>query len=461
MSNLTVAISGARGFVGSRLAAVLASRARVIGLTRGAPRASPGDAVAEWRRCDLFSYDDALAALSGVQVAFYLVHAMMPAARLTQANFEDLDAISADNFARAAKASGVRQIVYLAGLGESAEKLSRHLESRREVERVLGAHGVPLTVLRAGMVVGPGGSSFAILVRLVRRLRWMLCPRWMRMRTQPIDLEDVATLLAFTADNRDTFGKTYDVGGPDVLTYQEMVEETARALGRRRSMLPVPLFTTRLSCLWVSLVTGAPRALVAPLIDSLNHDTVAGERTLQQQAGVPGRTFRESVDQALAADSGHGTPRAFVGERKRTVSDARSVQRLPRPLGFAAERVAEEYESWLLRVLPILRTRRLSQHSVRFSLIPLSLTLLELTYAPAASTPDRSVLYVTGGVLARPSDRARLEFLCVPDRPEVLAAVHDFHPRLPWWLYLITQAPIHRLIMLAFGRHLGALSRAA
>jgi uncharacterized protein YbjT (DUF2867 family) len=463
MSDLTVAISGARGFVGGRLAEVLSPRARVIGLTRGAAREVQGEAIAEWRQCDLFSYDDALAALAGVDVAFYLVHAMAPTARLTQANFEDLDAISADNFARAAKAQGVRQIIYLGGLLPTADALSRHLESRQEVERVLGAHGVPLTVLRAGLVVGPGGSSLEIMIRLVRRLPWMVCPAWMRRRTQPIDLDDVAELLAFCADHHETLGKTYDIGGPDVLTYQEMVEATARALGKRRTFLPIALFTTGLSCLWVSLVTGAPRALVRPLIDSLNHETVARDRRLQELASIPGRSFSESLERALAArgdeSSAKQSPRAFIGERGRRVSDARSVQRLPLPPAFDAQRVAREYESWLLRVLPILRTQRVDEHSVRFTLAPLSLALLVLAYSPAASTPERSVLYVVGGALVRPSARGRLEFLCVPGRPEVLAAVHDFHPRLPWWLYVLTEAPIHRWIMLAFGRYLGSLAR--
>jgi uncharacterized protein YbjT (DUF2867 family) len=449
----TVAVAGASGFVGSRLAEVLAERARVVGLTRGGARA-PGGPIAEWRSCDLFSYEDALAALRGVDVAFYLVHAMMPAARLTQARFEDLDAISADNFARAAKANGVRQIVYLGGLVPGGSAISRHLASRREVERVLAAHGVPVTVLRASMIVGPGGSSLEILIRLVKRLRYMLCPAWMRMRTQPIDLEDVAQLLAFCAGREETFGKTYDVGGPDVMSYQEMVEQTAAAMGRKRVMIPVPLFTTGLSCLWVSLVTGAPRALVRPLIDSLNHETVAGDQTLQELAGRPGISFRESLARALAARQS-GAPRAFLGERTRHVSDARSVQRLPLPPGFDANRVAQEYERWLLRVLPILRTRRAGEHDISFTLAPLSAPLLALHYDPDESTPERSVMYVVGGALARPSERARLEFLCVPSKPEVLAAVHDFHPRLPWWLYVYTQAPIHHAIMLAFGRHLG------
>ncbi|MET0342596.1 MAG: NAD(P)H-binding protein [Polyangiales bacterium] len=453
MDRLTVVISGARGFVGSRLAEELSPRAHVIGLTRGTASRKPDDAVAAWRQCDLFSYEDAHAALEGADVAVYLVHAMMPSARLTQARFEDLDLISADNFARAARARGVKQIVYLGGLIPDGAGLSKHLESRREVERVLGAHGVPVTALRAGLVVGAGGSSLEMMIRLVERLPVMVCPRWMRMRTQPIDLEDVVKLLAYCTGRAETLGRTYDIGGPDVMTYQQMVESTARALGKRRPMLPVSLFSTGLSCLWVSVVTGAPRALVRPLIDSLNHETIAHARTLQDDAGIPGRCFDARLRAALAARTA-AAPRAFRGVSGPGHSDARSVQRLPLPLGYDAEQVAHLYAVWLVRFLPILRTRKEGEHRVSFYAPPLARALLTLAYSPSSSSPDRAIMYVVGGMLARPYDRGRLEFVRVPERREVLAALHDFHPRLPWWIYVLSQARVHEWVMHAYGRYL-------
>jgi len=458
MSVVTVAISGARGFIGARLARELSARegTRVVGLSRSLP-SQPGPHVAEWRRCDLFNYEDAYLALEGVDVAFYLVHAMMPSARLTRGHFEDLDVISADNFARAARARGVRQIVYLGGLIPDGPSLSAHLESRREVEHVLSAHGVPVTALRAGMVVGRNGSSFSMLFRLVQRLPLMLCPAWMRMRTQPIDLEDVVRLLAFCVDRPDTLSKVFDIGGPDVMTYQDMVQATALALHKRRFMLPVRHFSTRLSCLWVSLVTGAPRALVRPLVDSLNHETVAHDRVLQQRAGVKGRSFAESLADAIEAGPGE-QPIAFHGWRGTAEPKARSVQRLPLPHGWNAERVAREYLSWLVRALPVLRVREDGALRVSFHFGALALPLLILELAPAASTPDRALFYVRGGALAHSMGTGRLEFLCVSGKPAVLAAVHDFRPRLPWWLYVFSHALVHELVMWAFGRHLARLS---
>jgi uncharacterized protein YbjT (DUF2867 family) len=457
MTTPTVAISGARGFVGARLARELSSQGvRVVALSRGSHTARPGERV-EWRACDLFSYEDALAALEGVDVAFYLVHAMSPAGRLTRGRFDDIDLICADHFARAAKARGVHQIIYLGGLVPESRALSRHLESRREIEHVLAAEGVPVTVLRAGMIVGAQGSSFQMLFRLVRRLRVMLCPRWMRIRTQPIDIEDVVRLLAFCLSRPEALGRVFDIGGPDVMTYEDMVRATSLALGLRTRMLPFAYFTTRLSCLWVSLVTGAPRALVRPLVDSLNHETVARERHLQELAGISGRSFAESVQGALSTHA--EKPRAFLGAKHEIPRVARSVERHPLPLGWDAERVAREYMTWLVHFLPFLRAERHDENRVSIHLGPLPWPLLVFAYEPRASSSERAVFRVISGALAHPiAGNGRLEFVRVPGKPEVLSVVHDFRPRLPWWLYKLTQLQIHALVMWAFGRHLARIA---
>src|ERR1700761_2840056 len=165
----TLVLAGAAGFIGQALAATLKDHFRVIGLSR---KARPTDAnVAEYRRCDLFNLREAEAGLAGADYAVYLVHSMLPSARLTQGSFADMDLICADNFARAARIAGARQIVYLGGLIPDDVKLSPHLRSRLEVERTLGRYGTPLTVLRAGLILGAQGSSFQILLRLVRRAR--------------------------------------------------------------------------------------------------------------------------------------------------------------------------------------------------------------------------------------------------------------------------------------------------
>ncbi len=430
-----IAIAGARGFVGSRLARVLGTQHSVVGFTRSkTPR--PQDGVAEWRQVDLLSLKDAEAGLLGVDSAYYLVHSMMPSGGMTQGSFQDIDLISADNFARAAKHAGLKQIIYLGGIVPPAKTLSSHLQSRLEVEAALAAWGTPLTALRAGMVVGAGGSSFEILRRLVGRLPFMICPAWMETRMQPIALDDVVALLAFALGREPG---VYDVGGPDALSYNQMVLQAAEVLGVKRTLVPVPVRSTRLSVLWIRLITGAPRALIRPLVDSLTSEMVAARRDLQETAGIPGMRFRDAFRKAVDESRGE-KPVAFTGapEKKR---DVRSVQRLPLPAGRDAGWVGKEYVRWLASWFPF----RVDK-------------VLKLEFSVERSTPERALYYIKGGWLARVEGRGRLEFRETPDRQSVLAAVHEYQPRLPWSIYRWTQAFAHLVVMWAFGRHLATLA---
>lgn len=457
-----MAIAGASGFVGKALVRALAPGREVIALARrveGQPRA----AGVEWRACDLFSLEDAERALVGAEVAVYLVHSMMPAAALTQARFDDLDLICADNFARAAAASGVRHIVYLGGLlPASGERLSRHLESRLEVERTLGSHGVPVTTLRAGLIIGAGGSSFEMMARLVGRLPFMLGPRWTRSISQPIDLADAVTLLEHAIARPELAGRAYDIAGPDVVSYAELLRMTGRAQGKRTRVVTLPIRTVKLSLLWVSAITGAPQALVRPLVESLRHDMVATDGlVLQAGAGLRARGLQESLARAVEEQAALERARAAEPRVRRggRTKDRRvcSVQRLRAGPGRDARWVADEYVRWVPRFLaPMLRVSVDERGTCRFFLWPLSRALLELTPASERGSVDLRISYVSGGLLARqvPGARARLEFRTVLAGGIVLAGVHDFVPRLPWLIYKHTQAVVHLVIMRAFGRHL-------
>ncbi len=459
-SRRRVAIAGATGFVGRSLIAALRADYDIIALTRGTPRGGPDDGV-EWRSCDLFSLRDAERALAGADAAFYLVHSMMPSARLTQGGFDDMDLICADNFARAAKANQVGQIIYLGGLLPSPEEseMSKHLESRLEVERTLGVHGVPLTTLRAGLVVGAGGSSFEMLRRLVGRLPFMVGPRWTRSLSQAIALSDAVKLLTFALEHRELAGRPYDIGCPDVLSYADTLRVTGAVLGKRTRVLTLPVRTAKLSLLWVSVITGAPRELVRPLLESLRHDLVARDGlVLQGLAGLEGMPLRAAIERAVEETKAIESTRSEAPKRARaTDARVRSVQRLPLPPGRDARWVAAEYTRWLPKFMaPLLRVDTDETGTCRFFVRSLRAPLLVLRFAPDRSTGDRQLFYVTGGLLTRVLDgsRPRLEFRTVLGGQFVLAAIHDFVPRLPWFIYTMTQALVHLYVMTGFGRHL-------
>jgi uncharacterized protein YbjT (DUF2867 family) len=466
-----VVIAGASGFVGRALIPRLAERFDVVALSRAVSSTAADPSRVRWQRCDLFSLRETSDALAGADYAVYLVHSMMPSARLTQGSFADIDLVLADNFARAAERAGVRQIVYLGGLAPADRSLSQHLESRLEVERTLSSRGVSVTAVRAGLVVGAGGSSFQILVRLVRRLPLMLCPRWTRTLTQPIALSDVVELLAHAVGDPTVAGAVLEVGGPDVLSYRAMMERTAALLGRRAHAFPVPFFTPGLSRLWVTLVTGTPRALVAPLIQSLRHSMVAARDDLTPRLGRPAIGFEEAVRRALADEASSPDAKreaqvldlARERRRLRAARTVRSIQRLPLPPGRDAAWVSREYAGWLPRLLsPWIRVDVDDTGSSRFELRPFGLLLLHLRHEAERSAPDRQLFAIDGGALVARGERAdpgRLEFREVLEGRFVLAAIHDYTPALPWALYASTQALVHLWVMRRFRRHLVEASR--
>jgi uncharacterized protein YbjT (DUF2867 family) len=445
-----VALSGASGFVGKALAKELASGFRVRGLGRG--KTAPKDAqLDDWCMTDLYSLRAAQVALDGAEVAIYLVHSMMPNARLTQARFEDLDLLCADNFGRAAATAGVKQIVYLGGLVPSDGKMSPHLQSRHEVTQALGKYGTPVTTLRAGLILGGTGSSFEMLVNLVERLPVMICPSWTATRTQPVAVADVIKLLAFVVNNPACFGKTYDIGAPEALSYKELLELTAELLGLKRTMLPVRWFSPALSRLWVSTITGASKELVAPLVESLKHEMVAQNQELATMAGITPMSVRDALKAAL--DSREASRPQTRGSVTRSL--VRSVQRMTLPNGKDAAWASAEYTRWLPSAFAgLLKVDVDEANTCSFRVVGMKSPLLVLTHRAEESTQDRQLFHVTGGLLAQAGQHGRFELRAALDANMLLTAIHDFEPRLPWFIYRISQAPFHAWVMAGFAKHL-------
>lgn len=450
-------VAGASGFVGRALGPVLAAHHRVVGLSRQDREGSDG--YDRFLRCDLLALEDTERALEGVRYAVYLVHSMMPSARLTQASFAEIDLLCADNFARAAAKAGVERIVYLGGLiPHEDDGLSEHLRSRLEVERVLGSTGVPVTVLRAGLILGAAGSSYQIVSRLVRRLPIMVCPRWTHTRTQPIALADVVKLLAFAVDDPASAGQIFDIGAPEVVSYLEIMRRFTALSGLRRRFVGVPLFSPGLSRLWLSLVTGAPRALAGPLVASLRHEMTARDARLAEAAGIVPTSFEAALAAAIAEDrqlmADPFAPAARNQPYRR--STVLSIQRMAVPAGRDAAWIAARYARWCARTLGwFLGVVHDDDGTVRFRLRVVGVDLLVLKPMRERCGPDRFVYHIAGGWLAERSQTGTFEFRICGDGI-ALSIVREFEPHLPWWIYRLTQAIAHAYVMWAFGRSLTA-----
>jgi len=284
-------VTGATGFVGQHLAAALADAGEdVVAMTRRPEAyAGPGAAIPG----DIGDPRSLREALEGCDVAFYLVHS------LDQADFVERDRAGAEAFAAAATDAGVRQVVYLGGLGDDRDDLSPHLRSRREVEGIL-LDGAPTTSLRAGIVVGDGGISWEILRQLVERLPAMVTPRWVQTRTQPVALADMVAYLAAVAGRAEAVGRTFEVGGPVPLTYKAMIEIVAELTGRRRVIVPVPVLSPSLSSAWLRLVTDVDFATARALVDSMTNEVVVRDRCIEEFTGRRAMTFHEAAAAALA-----------------------------------------------------------------------------------------------------------------------------------------------------------------
>jgi uncharacterized protein YbjT (DUF2867 family) len=460
----SIVIAGATGFIGLALAEELAKEYNLIGLTRRPPPETPPGI--EWRHCDLFSLFECEQALAGADTAFYLVHSMLPSARLTQGNFQDMDLISADNFARAAAQVGIRQIIYLGGLIPEGADLSRHIRSRREVEQTLGAHGVPVTTLRAGIVIGLRGSSYGMFRSVLERAPLIICPRWSDSLIQPVALTDVIHLLHYCLEHPEDGNRSHDIGCADILSYRELLRRSARLLGLNRRFIRLPFQLLGLSKLFLTLISGFPRQLVAPLVESLKHSLVARDLSFQQQAGIPGESLeqavRASMTEEIKGESFQTIHRSLTRLKHRipTVdkNTVRSLQRISLPPGKTARWLALEFTAWLPRFFRFLlraytdRAGNLTISS-RFFKIP----LLELRFARERSAAsDRQLFYISGGILAKkidlPSRRPRLEFREVLDGKAALVAIHDYRPTIPWPLYNLTQARAHLWVMKNFSR---------
>ena len=303
--NLRVLITGATGFIGSRIVKRLLADGEynVRCMTRNPDSIFDlfnlsGD-ILEVAKTDASNYLELVEALKGVDVAFYLIHSMEGSSKKWK-EFSKRDRIAAENFAKAASQTNTKRIIYLSGLIDAEHKdLSEHMQSRKEVGDILRTSKAEVTIFRAAVILGQGGGSFQMLQYLVERLPIMVCPKWVLTKSQPISVDDVVTYLIKSIEIKDTANQDYDIGGPEILSYIDMMKRYSNILKKSLKIVIIPFLTPRLSSYWIDLITPVKASLARPLIDSLKHEAIVHDDKIQNLIPIRLKNFEESIRTAM------------------------------------------------------------------------------------------------------------------------------------------------------------------
>src|SRR5918995_2122282 len=323
-----ILVAGGSGFIGRRLIKKLAadihhrvpqSEAEILCLTRDPESIKDMfDDDIRLVKADVSNYEDLARVMSEqIDIAYYLVHSMEGISKQWK-KFSERDRVAAKNFAKVATEYGVRRIIYLGGLihSEDDNKLSEHMRSRKEVGEILEQHSSSkVTIFQAAVILGQGGGSFQMLQYLVERLPVMICPRWVLTKCQPIDVGDVVEYLARCIEVKETEGKRFDIGGPDVLTYIDMMRKYAKILNKSVQIIIIPFLTPRLSSYWVDLVTPVRASLARPLIDSLKHDATVQDDSIRKVIPIQLKSFEEAIQEARNEKEHIRQPNRIIKER--------------------------------------------------------------------------------------------------------------------------------------------------
>jgi uncharacterized protein YbjT (DUF2867 family) len=298
-----ILLTGATGFVGGRLLHALTGHGMEVRCLVRSPerlreRLLPEEEV-EIVTGDLLKAETLDTVLDGIEVAYYMVHSMGGRTIGENKVFAKRDRNAARNFVEAADRAGLARIIYLGGLGETGDQLSKHLASRQEVAEILSSGRAQTTELRAPNIMGAGGAPLEMLRSLVERLPIMVCPRWIETRAQPIDIRDMVLYLIGCLREPATTGLSLDVGGPEILSYRDMMEIYARVRGLKRLIITVPVLTPRLSTYWVNMVTPVPSGIVNPLVEGLRNEVICRDNRIHELIPIELTTFEQSICNAL------------------------------------------------------------------------------------------------------------------------------------------------------------------
>ena len=319
---IRILVSGASGFIGRRLVRRLLASPSITNwsircMTRNAHSLSgyfqnDKDNL-EFVQADVQNYSELVKALSGVDIAFYLIHSMEGSSKKWK-KFAERDRFAAENFAKAVNESGVSRVIYLGGLTYAPEQeLSKHMRSRTEVGEILKKSNADVTIFRSAVILGQGGGSFQMLQYLVERLPLMVCPKWVLTKCQPIAIDDVVEYLIRSIDTNETKSKTFDIGGPEILTYMDMMIQYGKTLKKSIKIIIIPYLTPRLSSYWIDLITPVKASLARPLIDSLRHEAIVKDNSIAHIIPLHLKNFQESIK--IAKDEQTENGRTNIKER--------------------------------------------------------------------------------------------------------------------------------------------------
>ncbi|MGO3497475.1 MAG: NAD-dependent epimerase/dehydratase family protein [Staphylococcus equorum] len=444
-----ILLTGASGYIGSHLMNKLKDNYEIIAISRNIENKSNEHNVT-WKAADLFDLNEITEVMEDIDIAIYLVHSMMPSAKLTQASFEDMDALLADNFAKAASYNKVQHIVFMSGLIPNTNELSPHLRSRLECEQILGSYGVPVSTLRAGLIIGSKGSSYPILKKLVERLPGLLLPKWAYNTTLPVAIDDVIDGLYKIVERNPNENESIDIGGPSHMTYKDLFKQTAEVLDKRLPTIDLPIIPIWLSKYWVKLISGVPKEMVYPLMDSLIHDMIRNDENIVKDISIGKIDYKESVRNALEEET--KTQKKGKSSRKGDIKDVRAISRVVLPKDVNMIQLAESYANFLNRITLNVVNSDFNEDNFTISVPCLNKDLLLLSKELKTSNNERILYRIVGGDFALDSDggNARLEFRRLPNSDACIIALQEYEPTLPWWVYKYTQAKVHKSVMNLF-----------
>ncbi|MEZ8030941.1 MAG: NAD(P)H-binding protein [Nitrosopumilus sp.] len=290
-----ILVTGSTGFIGKKLLTKLDETGfKVKAMSRSK---YPDTENTKYVQANAFDADSLCTATEGVETAFYLLHSM-EGSKKEWAEFANREKQQAQNFLKAATQSGVKRIIYLGGLVNESLHLSKHMKSRHDVGKILASGDIPVTELRASVIVGAEGGSYAMLRYLVERLPLMVCPKWVKSQTQPIAVDNVVDYLIGVMKNPETSGKILEIGGPEVMTYEQLMRLYSYILNRNLTVIQIPFLTPRLSSYWIDLVTPVKASLARPLVDSLVHDSVVKDKSIDKLVSVKLKPMTEAIASA-------------------------------------------------------------------------------------------------------------------------------------------------------------------